>query len=144
MKSMTQKRGFTIVELVIVIAVIAILAAVLIPSFAGIVGKAKESSAMQEANSAMTVVFGQETGYEVGFEYYVIVDNEYWFVRDGQTLDKTVAVADATFAEGDVVYVKTAELPSGFNAIAGLEAEDITALSDISTGVVVWKKAITE
>ena len=36
----TNKKGFTVVELVIVIAVIAILAAVLIPTFAGIIHKA--------------------------------------------------------------------------------------------------------
>lgn len=43
MKKM-NKKGFTIVELVIVIAVIAILAAVLIPTFSGIIRKAKISN----------------------------------------------------------------------------------------------------
>ena len=47
-----NKKGFTIVELVIVIAVIAILAGVLIPTFAGIVSKAKDSKALQEAQNA--------------------------------------------------------------------------------------------
>ena len=42
--SNTNKKGFTIVELVIVIAVIAILAAVLIPTFSGIIRKANISS----------------------------------------------------------------------------------------------------
>ena len=45
----TKKRGFTIVELVIVIAVIAILASVLVPTFANVVTKAKKSAAMQNA-----------------------------------------------------------------------------------------------
>ena len=44
-----NKKGFTIVELVIVIAVIAILAAVLIPTFSGVITKAQESAAIQEA-----------------------------------------------------------------------------------------------
>lgn len=43
----TNKKGFTIVELVIVVAVIAILAAVLIPTFAGIIKSANESVDMQ-------------------------------------------------------------------------------------------------
>ena len=43
----TNKKGFTIVELVIVVAVIAILAAVLIPTFAGIINKANQSADQQ-------------------------------------------------------------------------------------------------
>ena len=54
----TNKKGFTIIELVIVIAVIAILAAVLIPTFAGIIAKANESSDIQatrQMNTALAV-----------------------------------------------------------------------------------------
>lgn len=47
MKIQNQKKGFTIVELVIVIAVIAILAAVLIPTFSGLVKKAQLSADKQ-------------------------------------------------------------------------------------------------
>lgn len=43
-----NKKGFTIVELVIVIAIIAVLAAVLIPTFASIIKKAEESAYLQE------------------------------------------------------------------------------------------------
>ena len=46
-------KGFTIVELVIVIAVIGILAAVLIPTFNSIINKANESKATQEVTNAM-------------------------------------------------------------------------------------------
>ena len=53
MKKM-NKKGFTIVELVIVIAVIAILAAVMIPTFSGIIGKAKASALLQEVKAAYT------------------------------------------------------------------------------------------
>lgn len=54
MKRNTNHRGFTIVELVIVIAVIAILAAVLIPVFSNVIQKAEDSSALQEAKNAYT------------------------------------------------------------------------------------------
>ena len=56
----TKKRGFTIVELVIVIAVIAILASVLIPTFSGVVTKAKESAAKQNASAAWTAYLADE------------------------------------------------------------------------------------
>ena len=51
-----NKKGFTIVELVIVIAVIAILAGVLIPTFAAVVEKANKSSAEQQARNFYTLV----------------------------------------------------------------------------------------
>lgn len=50
-----NKKGFTIVELAIVIAVIAILAGVLIPTFASLSKKAKEAAALEEVNAAYTV-----------------------------------------------------------------------------------------
>ena len=50
----TNKKGFTLVELVIVIAIIAILAAVLIPTFSGVVENANQSSARQAARNAYT------------------------------------------------------------------------------------------
>ena len=59
-----NKKGFTIVELVIVIAVIAILAAVLIPTFAGIIKKANLSAdqqAVRQMNVALAAEFATET-----------------------------------------------------------------------------------
>ena len=44
----TNKKGFTLVELVIVIAVIAILAAVLIPTFTSVINRANQSAALQK------------------------------------------------------------------------------------------------
>ena len=54
----TNKKGFTIVELVIVIAVIAILAAVLIPTFVGLVNKANraaDTALAKELNTALAM-----------------------------------------------------------------------------------------
>lgn len=55
----TKKRGFTIVELVIVIAVIAILASVLIPTFSNVVTKAKKSAVLQDARNAYTMALAE-------------------------------------------------------------------------------------
>lgn len=49
-----MKKGFTIVELVIVIGVIAILSAVLIPTFTSLSGKAKVARAQSEVADAYT------------------------------------------------------------------------------------------
>ena len=56
----TKKRGFTIVELVIVIAVIAILASVLIPTFANVVANAKKTKLLQDARTAYTTVLAEK------------------------------------------------------------------------------------
>ena len=47
-----KKRGFTLVELVIVIAVIAILAGVMIAVFANVVNKANDSAKLQDEKQA--------------------------------------------------------------------------------------------
>ena len=49
-----SKKGFTIVELIIVIAVIAVLAAVLIPAFSSIIQKAKDSAYLQDRTNKQT------------------------------------------------------------------------------------------
>ena len=54
MTKKNKRRGFTVVELVIVIAVIAILAAVLIPTYANLVKKANEAKAQAEAKNLVT------------------------------------------------------------------------------------------
>lgn len=59
MKKM-NKKGFTIVELVIVIAVIGILAAVLIPTFSSVIDKANASKALQEARNKYTVAYADD------------------------------------------------------------------------------------
>lgn len=51
MKFTNKKRGFTIVELIIVIAVIAVLAAVLIPVFSGLVQQGKDAEAKVVVNT---------------------------------------------------------------------------------------------
>ena len=108
-----NRKGFTIVELVIVIAVIAILAGVLIPTFAGIVKNAKESKALQEAQNAykeayaLAIADGKITAAE-GATGEVQVVGDYTFTFEG-TIDKitkcTVAEAGNAAADGYTVTV---------------------------------------
>ncbi len=56
MKMRKQKKGFTITELVIVIAVIAVLAAVLIPTFVSLVRRANESNDTQLVKNLNTAL----------------------------------------------------------------------------------------
>ena len=57
----TKRKGFTIVELVIVIAVIAILAAVMIPTFGSIIETANRSADTQLVAQINTILFVEDT-----------------------------------------------------------------------------------
>ena len=112
MKKM-NKKGFTIVELVIVIAVIAILAAVMIPTFSGIVDKANNSAALQEAREALTALLVEKDGDLSDGTYYFVyqksaTDTAKWYKYDGS---KIVEEQNGkTFASGNQVYAKQATL----------------------------------
>lgn len=97
-----NKKGFTIVELVVVIAVIAILAAVLIPTFSNVVDKANESKAMQEARAAYDVWYSKEvakTGFDASKVDACITCNDYHFdVVDGQFNPKAVTTDHTALA----------------------------------------------
>ncbi len=54
MKKTNKQKAFTIVELIIVIAVIGILAAILIPAFTNIIAKANAKSALSDARNTLT------------------------------------------------------------------------------------------
>lgn len=99
MKKM-NKKGFTIVELVIVIAVIAILSAVMIPTFSGMISEANESAAYQEAVNIYKA-YRVDNYAEPANGAYVAVstdeddaDYEYYFViADGVVSDEATPVA---------------------------------------------------
>lgn len=105
MKKM-NKKGFTIVELVIVIAVIAILAAVLIPTFSGIVETAQESAAMQKVTAAYKEAFALAIagdGAITANEAVTVGDYTFTFGADGDTCTVALATADGftySFADG--------------------------------------------
>lgn len=89
-----NKKGFTIVELVIVIAVIAILAGVLIPTFATVVTKANQSKAMQEAKNEYEAYLAEYAAKLTGEESYVIVSGKYAFKVDKGQFDSTPLAKD--------------------------------------------------
>lgn len=104
MKKNNNRKGFTIVELVIVIAVIAILASVMIPTFSGVIDKANASAAQQKAVAIWKDTYakdladgkldakdnGTDIAVESGVYYHPITKNSDGFlfsiVVDGYTV----------------------------------------------------------
>ena len=126
MKKM-NKKGFTIVELVIVIAVIAILSAVMIPTFSGMITKAEDSAAFQEAANIYKA-YRFENYSDIAANAYVAVstdddaDYEYYFQvsAEGVLDDTPVSVpttAGATYdvisGNSNVATKTTVTIPSG-------------------------------
>ncbi|MDO8734379.1 MAG: type II secretion system protein, partial [Elusimicrobiota bacterium] len=62
---MKTKKGFTLIELMIVVAIIGILAAIAIPKFADLIKKSKEGStkgSLGAIRSALTIYYGEQEG----------------------------------------------------------------------------------
>ncbi len=104
----TKKKGFTIIELVIVIAVIAILAAVLIPTFTNVINKSNESAAKQamtnEWKNYSAAVAGE--GEFINDLYgYIAIDSK----KNDGTLDYFIAIEKGQLSK-DVLTEQPADL----------------------------------
>ena len=121
MKKQT-KKGFTLVELVIVIAVIAVLSAILIPTFGNVISEAKENAAQEDARTAYQqfLMDNKENAIVTSDKYtaYILVEA----TENGGSIDKATYVY--SFAGG-------APKKTDLKEIAGSGAK-ITVSTDIT------------
>ena len=107
------KKGFTLVELVIVIAVIAILAAVLIPTFSGIITKANNSADLQEArNTFSAALIDDYTLSNEGTEVYIKVKGGYVKFLSGKPQLENANVADDYTIDGTGTFTPATADPA--------------------------------
>ena len=111
-----NKKGFTIVELVIVIAVIAILAGVLIPTFGSIIDKANKNSALQEASHALKIVSAEyaEDGKTMPNATFLYIEDDgktvYTFYYNGTEIEDPIEIKDTTETPFTVTIDKDFEI----------------------------------
>ena len=92
-----NRKGFTIVELVIVIAVIGILATVLVPTFGNVIDKANAASAQQDAKNIYAAYVAQvdyANGAEATPDCYVFTGKYVVQIEDGAVTGTPVKEAD--------------------------------------------------
>ncbi|MCR5694346.1 MAG: type II secretion system GspH family protein [Clostridia bacterium] len=94
---MKNRKGFTIVELVIVIAVIAILAAVLIPTFSGVIDRANRSAATQEARTSLANILSGNTQGSLNEAFFFVTNGSKNYRVDyaNQKLSEDIVDKDA-------------------------------------------------
>ena len=126
-----NKKGFTIVELVIVIAVIAILAAVLIPNLSRLVRKANDSADLQEARNVLSayMIDYAETDEEV--DLVLVKGSSAFKVEKGQLATTAVeAGSTGTVSENDTTETVTVDS----------DVYKLVTVTDLPTGWKVYTK----
>ena len=129
-----NKKGFTIVELVIVIAVIAILSAVLIPTFSGVVDNSKKTAAVADAKAAYqqyvaaVTMDGKDADMDMVYKY---AEGMYVVIKDGQVYEDANGVGvievDTAIAAAKKVF--------GDSAVTTVDEVSVTAVPAVSTAV---------
>ena len=85
MNKKNNRKGFTIVELVIVIAVIALLATILVPTFGNVLDRAENAALVAEIKNAHAKYVAEYTGTgDYSDTVYIKVNGEFYLVDKGE------------------------------------------------------------
>lgn len=129
----TNKKGFTLVELIVVIAIIAIIAAIAIPTTIVYVGRANDSSAQSEADSVVrtireSIASAVMTGDALDATYFVGELNEQ---MGGAQYANKVTITYAADADEIIITAITSRDGDGDGVVDG----KIAATSKVSMEV---------
>ena len=130
MKTQNKKRGFTIIELVIVVTVIAILSAVLIPVFAGVIKNANLSADKAAVRSLNTIVAESETELETPEQVIAFLDGKGYDLSSYKPASKEYTFVWSAEEDMIMIYSETAKQIVFPAAYAGKAVNFVTLVTD--------------
>lgn len=110
-RKMKNKKGFTLVELIVVLVILAILAALLVPALTGYISKANEEKVVAECR--MTVMAIQTQATEI-------------YAADGSVTESALSKADSTIRQ-------LAETAGSWTATVGADGQ-VKSVTYINAG----------
>lgn len=116
-KMKNNKKGFTLVELIVVLVILVILAALLVPALTGYINRAKEKSAIAEARQvvmAAQTIANEKTGaLDINKYTNAVTDEEVTKIIDLAEVKGTLEATSVQFDETGAVTALTYTTENG-------------------------------
>ncbi len=141
MKTRKNVKGFTLVELIVVIAIIGVLAAILVPSMLGYVKKSKVSAANSEAKTFYDAAATVLTELDSVGDSWTAADNTQVVVIKAATGTQTEAQADTNVKSTKGVVIGERMMEYGKPKASMSIAVQTDSMAIVAVGIVEGKYA---
>jgi type IV pilus assembly protein PilA len=122
---MQDDKGFTLIELMVVVLIIAILIAIAIPTFLGLRRRAQDRAAQSDLRNGLTAAKAYYTDNET---YAGFVADDPANPNDGESIEPSLNWADGGAATQNTVHIKLVE------AVGGVAGQAITLATRSESG----------
>ena len=137
-EKLAEKAGFTLVELIVVIAILGILAAVAVPAYTGYITKAREAGDLQILSSVNTAAQGVAAGKRATVTSISVTTDSAGKITDiDVTCDPTTANFDET--NQDLMLLLTNSTSGTLPTLNSEKFKDGGAHTEAVDGITSWE-----